>query len=79
VLLLLPLSLKKFYDPGLAFGWDDKDDDYDIGNNLQRLGGGGRRATTTAATVTGFLAPMGENSGWDGALAAMMPLQALVP
>jgi hypothetical protein len=34
----LPLSLDEFYDPGLVFGWDDKDYNYDIGKDLQGWG-----------------------------------------
>ncbi len=34
-LLLLPLSPDKFYNPELLFGQDDKDNNYDIGKDLQ--------------------------------------------
>ncbi len=79
LLMLLPLSPDNFYDPRSAFGWDDEDDNYDIGKVLQGCGGEEEKMpTTTAETAARCSAPKPYRSRQNGAMMATPPLRALV-
>jgi hypothetical protein len=79
LLTLLPLSPDEFYDPGLAFGWDDEDNNYDVGKVLQGWGRGEERTvTTTAETAVGGSAPKHYRSRRDGTTMRTTLLRASV-